>query len=278
MLSPVRSRPPGDEEWSLLSSCIGDMEETDLLAFDEDLADASVWEENDMGTGPDGAMLPAPPAPRSPGRAWHQQGGRSARAPPPTPQARWPCCPSARRPRLCRPSPSRCRPTRRGCSGSVAAGGGDRSRRRRHGAAPRTTRELGRRRAASARSTLRARLAPSCWAFLRRRCCGSAATRRAGRRSRARPGPRAAPARSVAASPKTSSARRWTELHSTASARASTLRLRRRRRRRAEASDAARQASRSLRAVRGPPHARPPPFPLPSQAWASATTAACLGW
>ena len=62
MLSPVRSRPPGDEEWSLLSSCIGDMEETDLLAFDEDLADASVWEENDMGTGPDGAMLPAQPA------------------------------------------------------------------------------------------------------------------------------------------------------------------------------------------------------------------------
>jgi len=99
MLSPVRSRPPGDEEWSLLSSCIGDMEETDLLAFDEDLADASVWEENDMGTGPDGkmAMLPecpsptpmspiSKPLPANPPRLQRQRGGGRRRplSPPPT--------------------------------------------------------------------------------------------------------------------------------------------------------------------------------------------------
>lgn len=45
--SPMRD-PALMAEWSLLSSCIGDMEETDLMAFDEDLADYVPWDDEDV--------------------------------------------------------------------------------------------------------------------------------------------------------------------------------------------------------------------------------------
>jgi hypothetical protein len=45
--SPARD-PALMAEWRLLSSCIGDMEESDLMAFDEDLADYVPWDDEEI--------------------------------------------------------------------------------------------------------------------------------------------------------------------------------------------------------------------------------------
>jgi hypothetical protein len=53
--SPLRD-PALLAEWSLLSSCIGDMEESDLMAFDEDLDVGKLeGDEDEDLVAPDGA-------------------------------------------------------------------------------------------------------------------------------------------------------------------------------------------------------------------------------